>query len=146
MNRHRYFVVLLNSLVLALMLILPGILWPMSTAGAPLFQGSTPVDGHWTGTTSRGQPMSFDGSGGDTVWSSLKLKTTFSIGGCSGTVEVTVSPGTITNNQFSYNGGTFSFSGQFTSPTTASGTYAFVNHPGCGSSFTQSGTWTASGP
>jgi hypothetical protein len=104
-----------------------------------------PPDGHWAGTTSRGQPMSFDVSGGGATWSNFKLKTDFSFGGCSGTVEVTIpGPGTITNNQFSSSGsgGAFSFSGQLTSLTTASGTYAFVNDPtGCGS-LTQSGTWT----
>jgi hypothetical protein len=107
-----------------------------------------PVDGHWTGTTSRGWPMSFNVSSGGTSWSDFKLKTDFSAGGCSGTLETTVfGPGTITNNQFSYSGGTFSFSGQFTSSTTASGTYAFTNHsiPGCGN-FSQSGTWTANWP
>jgi hypothetical protein len=107
-----------------------------------------PVDGHWTGTTSRGWPISFNVSSGGTSWSDFKLKTDFSAGGCSGTLETTVfGPGTITNNQFSYSGGTFSFSGQFTSSTTANGTYAFTNHsiPGCGN-FSQSGTWTANWP
>jgi hypothetical protein len=107
--------------------------------------GSKPVDGHWTGSTSRSQPMSFDVSSGGTAWSNLTLRTTASVGGCTATVEVTVSPGTIVNNQFSGGGGNFSFTGQFNSPTTASGTYSFVNHPGCGG-FSQSGTWTANAP
>ncbi|MCL4299196.1 MAG: fibronectin type III domain-containing protein [Anaerolineae bacterium] len=109
--------------------------------------GSKPVDWHWTGTTNRSQPMSFDVSSGGTILNNFKLKTTFSVGGCSGTTEVTVSgPGfAITNNQFSHSGGTFSFSGQFSSPTIASGTYSFVNYPGCGG-FSQSGTWTANAP
>jgi hypothetical protein len=102
-----------------------------------------PANGHWIGTTSRGYPMSFDVSRGST-WSNFTLKTNFSTGLCSGTFEITVSSGTITNKQFSYNSSTFSFSGQFNSSTTASGTYRFTNEPvpPC-STFSQFGTWTA---
>lgn len=101
--------------------------------------------GHWAGTTSRGYPMSFDVSSSGTQWSTFKLKTNFSAGSCSGTVETTIyGPATITNNQFSYNGIDFSFSGQFNSLTTASGSYAYNDFiPNCGT-FVQSGTWTAS--
>lgn len=115
------------------------------SAPTPPTPGSKPIDGHWTGTTSRSQPMSFDVASGGTTWSNFTLRTTASVGGCTATVEVTVSPGTITNNQFSSGGGNFSFTGQFNSPTTASGTYSFVNYPGCGG-FSQSGTWTANAP
>jgi hypothetical protein len=106
-----------------------------------------PPDGHWTGTTSRGQPMSFNVSSKGATWSNFKLKTDYSFGGCSGTVEVTLSgPGTITNNQFSSTSGAFSFSGQLTSLTSATGTYSFVNSStGCGL-LNQSGTWTANLP
>jgi hypothetical protein len=110
--------------------------------------GSKPVDGHWVGTTSRSQPMSFDVSANGTVLNNFKLKTDFQVGPCSGTTETTVSnPRTITGNQFSSNSGSFTFSGQFNPPTSASGTYAYVNHfiPGCGT-FNQSGTWTANTP
>ena len=105
---------------------------------------SMAVAGPWTGTTSRGYPMSFDVSSGSTQWSNFKLKTNFSAGSGSGTVETTVyGPATITNNQFSYSGSDFSFSGQFNSLTTASGSYAYNRLiPGCGT-FVQSGTWTA---
>jgi hypothetical protein len=107
---------------------------------------AVPAEGHWTGTTSRGQPMSFDVSTSGTQWSTFKLKTDFTIGGCSGTVEKTVpGPGAITNDAFSLSLSTFSFTGQFTSASTASGTYSFTNEniPTCGT-FSQSGTWTAS--
>jgi hypothetical protein len=110
--------------------------------------GSKPKDGHWTGTTSRSQPMSFDVSSGGTVVNNFKLKTNFQVGPCSGTFETTLSsPRPITNNQFSSNSGSFTFSGQFSTSTSASGTYAYVNHfiPGCGI-FNQSGTWTANAP
>ena len=130
---------------------------PATPSAAPLLQDSESaigrdnaisllaVDGHWTGTTSRGYPMSFDVASGGATWSNFKLKTNFSVGGCSGTIETTVfGPGPITNNQFSSSTGSFSFSGQFSTPTSASGSYAYVNHfiPGCGN-FTQSGAWTA---
>lgn len=117
-------------------------------APTPPPPGSPPIDGHWTGTTSRGQPMSFDVSSGGTSLNNFKLKTDFLVGPCSGTTEITIpSPRAITNNQFSGGSGSFSFSGQFNSPTTASGTYAYINNfiPGCGT-FSQSGSWTASGP
>jgi hypothetical protein len=103
------------------------------------------MDGHWTGTTSRGQPMSFDVSAGGPQWATFKLKTDFVIGACSGTVETTVpGPGAITNNSFSWSGTYFSFNGQFSAATTASGNYSFTNEPvtGCGT-FSQSGTWSA---
>ncbi len=106
---------------------------------------AVPLAGHWTGTTSRGQPMSFDVIGSGTQWATFKLKTDFVIGGCSGTVEYTVpGPGAITNDAFSRSLSTFSFNGQFTSPAAASGNYSFINEPvtGCGT-FTQSGTWSA---
>ena len=107
-----------------------------------------PPDGHYTGTTSRGQPMSFDVSGNGTVWSNFTLKTDFVIGSCSGTIEKTIlGPNAITSNQFSYSGSTYSFSGQLNSLTTASGSYSFVNESitNCGL-LTQSGTWTAQSP
>jgi hypothetical protein len=110
--------------------------------------GSKPVDGHWTGTTNRSQPMSFDVSSGGTLLNNFKLKTDFQVGPCSGTIETTIlSSRAITNNQFNGSSGSFSFSGQFNTPTSASGTYAYVNHsiPSCGN-FTQSGTWTANAP
>ena len=106
---------------------------------------AVPVSGHWTGSTSRGQPMSFDVSISGTQWSTFKLKTDFTIGSCSGTVEYTVpGPGDIINDAFSRSLSTFSFNGQFTSPAAASGNFAFTNEPvtGCGT-FTQSGTWSA---
>ena len=107
-----------------------------------------PPDGHWTGTTSRGYPMSFDVSAGGTTWSSFTLKTDFALVGCSGTIETTSSgPGSIINNRFNGGSSTYQFSGQLTSLTTASGTYAYTNYFvfGCGY-LTQSGTWTASRP
>ncbi len=108
--------------------------------------GSRPQDGTWRGTTNRSYPMSFDIIGNGSQWRTFKLKTNFQIGGCSGTVEVTIpGPGDINGNQFSRTGSTFAFAGSFDSPTTAHGTYDFVNEEvySCGY-FTQSGTWTAS--
>lgn len=109
---------------------------------------SGPQDGHWAGTTSLGYPMSFDVSANGTKWASFKLKTRFSVGGCSGTLETTVDgPGTISGGKFSDSSSTYAFSGQFNTSTSASGTYAWSNYYiyGCGY-FTQSGTWTATAP
>lgn len=146
MNWYRYVTVFFVSLTLVGLLSGPGWLWPTSAVGAPALQGSIPVDGHWTGTTNRGQPMSFDVSSGGTVWRNFKLRATGQVGFCNVTVDVTApGPGTINGNQFSFSGNNFSFSGQFISSTFASGTYNLfgVNFPGCGT-FSQSGTWTAS--
>ena len=118
------------------------------TSWHPVSIAATPIDGSWTGTTSRGYPMSFTVLSTGTQWNDFKLKTDYNFGFCYGTTEVTVSkPGNFPTSQFSYTSSTYSFAGQFTSPTTASGTYSFVNDyiTGCGY-LTQSGTWTASVP
>ena len=92
--------------------------------------------------------MSFDVTSGGTSWATFVLKTDFWAGGCSGTVETTVDgPGAIVDGRFSVSAGTFSFSGQSTSSTSASGTYAYSSDHifGCGY-FSQSGTWAARAP
>lgn len=102
----------------------------------------------WTGMTSAGYPVSFEVSPNGQQWSNFKLKIGFQLGACSGTAETIFSgPGSITNNQFTYSG-PWSFSGQLTSLTSASGTYSIVNYyvASCGSYLSQSGTWTASRP
>lgn len=121
--------------------------WTPSRTSTPTLS-SGPQDGSWTGKTSRNYPMSFDVSANGTKWASFKLKTRFSVGGCSGTLETTVNgPGTISGGKFSYSSSTYAFSGQFNTSTSASGTYAWSNYNiyGCGY-FTQSGTWTATAP
>jgi hypothetical protein len=103
--------------------------------------------------------MSFDVLGGGTQWNNFKLKTDYSAPSCnsSGTIEVTVSgAGGITNNQFSYTTSTYSFAGEFSDATNATGTYAFNNfqlifslpYPPyiCYAYLTQNGTWTAHTP
>ena len=128
---------------------------PTPTIGPP-----TPISGHWTGTTSRSYPMSFDVSIGSTQWMSFTLTTDFVATTCAnatGTITTTVSgPGAIVDNQFSYTGSTFAFAGQFDSTITAMGTYTYTNHQiviglpyppyVCFYYLNQSGTWTASGP
>ncbi len=114
-----------------------------------VFNGTPPPTDiyNWTGTTSNGNPMSFDVSSDGGSWSNFKLEEDFEIDGCYGTITITLlGPGAITNKRFSSNG-SFSFSGQFNSLTTASGTYSFVNFYilNCGY-FTKSGVWTASKP
>jgi hypothetical protein len=116
-----------------------------------------PQPGEWTGTTSLAYPMSFDVSSDSTQWSMFVVKTNWE--GCftSGTVEETVSgPGAIIEDQFSGTLPTYGFTGEFTSPTTAVGTYFFNNHMivvgisyppyVCYVYLTESGSWTASAP
>lgn len=115
------------------------------------------LNGAWSGTTSRAQPMSFTVTG--TQWSTFVLTTDYSAPSCSatGTIQIsTPGPGSITSDQFTYTNpsGTYSFEGQFTSPTSASGTYTFTNYQILASFFpsmcyyylTQSGTWSATIP
>lgn len=115
--------------------------WTLTCTGG----GITPTTGSWTGTTSRGQPMSFEVISGGTQYQNFKVKTDFDFGSCYGTTETTVtSPGSISNASFASTGGTFGFTGQFTSATAATGTYQFSGlyiYP-CGYLY-QSGTWSA---
>jgi hypothetical protein len=114
--------------------------------GSPASIPAAPNDGSWTGTTNLGKAMSFTVSSSGTQVTPFSLTTTFSSGGCTTTVTTTVFvASTITSNQFSGSGGKLSFTGQFTSNTTATGTYSFQDSPfptGCGTG-TQTGTWTA---
>jgi S-layer homology domain len=116
--------------------------------GNPINALAAPYDGAWTGTTSRGHPVSFSVSSSGTQWSNFSLTTDFNFGSCSGTFTQTlITPGPITNNQFNRTSGDLAITGQFTSQGIASGTYSYTNHliPFCGS-LTQSGTWTAQVP
>jgi hypothetical protein len=109
---------------------------------------AVPNYGTWTGTTSLGHPMSFYVSLSGTEWSNFSLTTDFIIGLCSGGLVQSLDAfGPILNNQFTGASSDFSFTGQFTSSTTANGTYFFNGHliPGCGTLY-QSGTWTAQAP
>jgi len=150
MNTNRLLIVLL---ILAALLTPEHVL--ASSGTSPVV--AVPVSAGWTGTTSRGHPMLFTVQSSGTQWSSFKLKTDYNASSCgvSGTLEITVpGPGSIATNQFSVSGGSFSAAGQFTSSTTATGTYSFTNHPivislpfppfTCTYFFNQSGTWTAS--
>ena len=117
----------------------------------------TPNTGHWTGVTSRSQPMAFDviSSGGQ--WRSFELTTSWTVTACgvttSGTTSVNIAGvGAIVDGQFGTYG-LFSFAGRFDSPTTAAGTYSFSNYPisysipippyVCNIHLFQSGTWAA---
>ena len=111
-----------------------------------------PVSADWAGTTSRNYPMSFTVQSSGTQWSNFKLKTNFNATNCgaTGTLELTIiGPGSISNSQFNVSSGNgFTAHGQFTSSTSANGTYTFTNYPipigPCTYFFNQSGTWTAS--
>ncbi len=121
---------------------------PTSTATPTHTPIPTPVPGHWIGITNLGHPMSFDVSADGQQWSNFTLKTSGQVGPCSVTITTTVyGPGAITDNQFSGGGGTYSFSGQFISSTTANGVYTYTNYYiyGCGY-FNQTGAWAANKP
>jgi hypothetical protein len=142
MKRNLLTHVSFTALVMLLALSISG--WTVN----PITVLAVPNDGSWTGTTSRGHAVSFSVSSSGTTWSNFSLTTDFNFGGCSGTLTQTlVTPGAITNGQFAGSSSDFSFTGQFTTPTTASGTYSFTGHviPFCGI-LNQSGTWTAQGP
>ncbi|MBI2838606.1 MAG: hypothetical protein HYX75_09840 [Acidobacteria bacterium] len=115
--------------------------WTLTCTGG----GITPTSGSWTGTTSRGQPMSYQVISGGTQYRYFKLKTDFDFGSCYGTTETTVtSTGSISNGSFGSTGGTFGYTGQFSSATSATGTYQYSGlyiYP-CGYLY-QTGTWSA---
>jgi hypothetical protein len=130
---------------------------PTSTPTATTAPG-LPQPGHWTGLTSRSQPVSFDVDPGGATWREFKLKIDFSVQACGGTVagttEVSVAgPGAIAGGEMSYDGATFDFGGSFGSATSADGYYSFTNHRivagvpyppfTCTFYLTTSGTWSA---
>lgn len=117
-----------------------------------------PVSGHWSGTTNPGKPMSFNVSVDGTQWMSFTLSADWT--GCEAYGTRTwrrTGPGSITNNQFSYTDAVVSFTGRFSSRTSASGTYHIdVTIPvvlcgpnGCWTCyvfFDEQSIWTATGP
>ena len=115
-------------------------------AGAAIRGSVTPLDGSWTGDTSRSQPMSFTVQSSGTQWTMFKLKTTFDFGYCSGSIEKTISgPGTISAGQLSWSDSHYAFTATFDTSVSAHGTYVYKSQstgPGC-PNLTQSGTWTA---
>jgi hypothetical protein len=117
---------------------------------------AVPLDGNWSGIIDRGNPVSFTVTSSGTQWSNFQLSYSFTGSSCgnpstSFTTGVN-GPGSITNGSFSWSGSTDAFTGTFTSPNTATGTYAFTNkqfivYPGgipCFFYLTASGTWSAS--
>jgi hypothetical protein len=131
--------------VLILLLALSVSVW---TGNAAPFQ-PVPTGGTWTGITNLNQPVSFTVSPSGTQWSNFSLKFAYVIvspGLCFGILTQTVpGPGNIVANQFTVSvSTTFVALVQFTSPTTATGSFTFTNVsvPFCGS-FSGSGTFTA---
>jgi hypothetical protein len=112
---------------------LPLIIRPLSTSTGT-------VDGHWSGTTSQPSPLSFDVTTNGTVWKSVVL--TARDGNC-GTFAFLDGPGAISGGAFSSSSQGSSITGQFTSRTTASGTFSVAFNGACGVIKTVSGTWTA---
>ena len=118
---------------------------------------SLTTDTLWSGTTSHGYPVSFYVGSNGTTWNTFSLSAYFVATTCynvSGTLETIVpGPGSITNNQFSISSSNISATGQFTSSTTATGTYSFhqniiISLPFppyvCTYYFNEAGTWSAS--
>ena len=110
---------------------------------------ATPTPGDWEGTSNYGHEMSFHVSADSTQWTNFKLKAGF-FGDTLYVTKTIPGPGSIDNGEFDWSNtsGTFSFSGEFTSSTTAAGTYEFNDYPIWSPSgniyVNQSGTWTAS--
>ncbi len=120
-----------------------------------LLVSAIPNEGEWTGTTSRGHSISFDVGSGSNQWSNFSLETDWSSGDSSGTIEINVEgPEDISGNRFRYYGDGYYFDGEFTSPSTASGTYTFTDYKITISDnpypqyyyLNQTGEWTATGP
>lgn len=113
-------------------------------AWRPSFKSFSPIDETWYGTTDQGDMVRFIVSSAGTQWAYFSLA--FRVPTCPGQFEITtLASGPITNNQFSWYTENFSSTGQFTSESTAIGTYAFTNSltPGCNVLLTRSGIWTA---
>jgi len=143
-------VMIISCFIVMFLFILNTNLWP-----------ETPLTGHWKGTTNRHGHMSFDVSTDSTQWSNFRLYYYYYSSKCNESIHIYMGPfgpGIISSGTFTYSWNTFSFSGNFTSPTTATGTYVFTNHPViftylppwpappifCYDWFSVSGTWTAS--
>jgi hypothetical protein len=123
-----------------------------------------PASGLWKGTTNDNHPISFEVSvSGDKVVKFLIENIEFFTTDCGGESSGTFSQTTegllnIINDQFSFSSENYSFKGQFTSSTTAMGTYEFAkltikvalpptySLKDCSFDFALSGTWTAETP
>lgn len=114
------------------------------------------VAGPWSGTTNRNYPMSFTVASGGAQVNNFVLTTNFTLPECgsSGVLTITTMSATpIVDNGFHKADSDFTFDGGFTSPRTASGTYAFTNYRMimsypfppyiCIGYFNQAGMWTA---
>ncbi len=124
--------------------------WSFTTAAAADLN-------HWTGFVSgSSRATSFDVLTGGEEFLNISVQVPYN--GCNKTGTSTIlvgGPGDITNRHFSYNDGSFLYSGTFPTLTTATGTYQLINYPicvwtqpgYCCYAFTSgSGTWTAGGP
>ncbi len=120
---------------------------------SPFAFGQT-YDGSWSGTTSQGKAVSFEVS--SNAIPQLAIAGDISAVGCSGSFEQTTQfgfPEPITGSTFSITRNTsaggaisFTFSGSFSSPTSASGSLTFHNNPIPGVPIcvgSGSATWTA---
>ncbi len=132
---------------------------PTSTPTPP-----APASGLWTGTTNDDHPVSFEvSSDGSKVTKFSLADIEFFTRDCGGETSGTLSqttegPLTIANDQFNFSSENYSFNGQFTSPTTATGTYEFAkvtikiaSPPAyllkdCTFDFVLSVTWSAEAP
>lgn len=108
--------------------------------------------GSWKGVNMNSRPVTFTVSADSSQVLSFILKERREAMFCQGDVlAISEVPVSITNSEFSgtYKKGsvaTFSYSGKFTSPTTATGTYSMYKWPSeCGWT-TGSGTWNANAP
>ena len=120
--------------------------WTRATAASRIRGAGSPVGGHWSGLTSRTQPMSFDVSADGSLWTDFSLSAPVQAG--VGTVAEVPGPGAIVNGSFAvtYASGTFQATGTITSENTASGTYTFSSYYLGPYGYSRTGMWTASAP
>jgi hypothetical protein len=122
---------------------------PVTVVAGVAPAGLDAADGVWSGSTSRGQPMSFGVANGGASVTNFKLKTNWSCSSASGTTEITM-PGPFGVSGNSFSGSTssgFAFSGSFTGEETATGAFSFTHFQVMYYPYScwinQSGTWSA---
>jgi hypothetical protein len=156
-GRARHWLIPVGSGILLMLMVLSLFLPPSSTSAPvvpaalspvahlpliirPLSTSTGPVDGQWIGTTTQPAPVLFTVTTNGTVWKNVVL--TARNGNCATLIFLDGS-GPISGGRFSSSSQGSSIAGQFTSRTTANGTFTVAFNGACGVIKTVSGTWTA---
>jgi hypothetical protein len=121
--------------------------WDASDRPFTIREPGAPLPGHWTGSTSRSDPVTFDVAPPRDRWGNFELEAPVQAG--VSTIAMVPGPGVIAGGSFSVDlySGKFTASGSFSSEGTATGIYNFSSfNLGPYGYFTQSGTWSATVP